>query len=163
MKKRWHMGFGLLLLLFFQTKAQTVKPTTMALPAQTLSITVLRPADDVYAYLSAPANFAIWAEGFGSQLAPTDTPGTWHFKMANGNNATAKFTPPNPFRIVDHYVYPGNGQEVFVPMRVVANGAGSEVLFTLFRQPDMTNEMLAKDKAAVLKDLGNLKKVLEQR
>lgn len=163
MKKTWHMALGILLLLSFQTKAQTVKPTTMALPAQTLSITVLRPADDVYAFLSAPANFASWAEGFGSRLKETDTPGTWRFIMANGKNATAKFTAPNPFRIADHYVYPGNGQEVYVPMRVLDNGSDSEVLFTLFRQPDMTDQMLANDKAAVLRDLGNLKKVLEQR
>jgi hypothetical protein len=163
MKKRWRLSLGLLLMLFIQTKAQTVKSTKMALPTQTLSITVLRPADDVYAFLSVPANFTIWAEGFGAQLEQTDTPGTWRFKMANGKNATAVFTSPNPFRIVDHYVYPGNGQEVFVPLRVVANGEGSEVLFTLFRQPEMTDEMLAADKAAVLKDLANLKKVLEQR
>nr|WP_295864434.1 hypothetical protein [uncultured Chitinophaga sp.] len=165
MKKRRciSIGFGLLLLLFMQTKAQTVNTTKMALPAQTLSITVLRPADDVYAFLSVPANFGAWAEGFGSNLEPAGTPDTWRFKMANGNNATARFTPFNPFRIADHYVYPGNGQEVYVPMRVVANGESSEVLFTLFRLPDMTDAMLANDRAAVLKDLAKLKAVLEQR
>jgi hypothetical protein len=162
MKQRKHIGFSLLLLLFMQTKAQTVKTANMTLPAQTLSITILRPANDVYAFLSAPANFALWAEGFGSQLEQTAAPDTWRFRMANGTNATARFTPPNPFLIADHYVYPGNGHEVYVPMRVLANGAGSEVLFTLFRQPEMTDEILAADKAAVLKDLNKLKAVLEQ-
>lgn len=162
-RRRISIGFGLLLLLFMQTKAQTVNTTKMALPAQTLSITVHRPANDVYAFLSAPANYGLWAEGFGSRPEPTGTPDIWRFKMANGNNATARFIPANPFRIADHYVYPGNGQEVYVPMRVVANGESSEVLFTLFRQPEMTDEMLAKDKAAVLKDLAKLKSVLEQR
>jgi hypothetical protein len=30
-------------------------------------------------------------------------------------------------------------------MRVIANGTGSEVLFTLFRLPDMTVEAFARD------------------
>lgn len=151
-----------LLLLFIQTKAQTVNTTKMVLPAQTLSITIHRSADEVYKYLSAPANFGHWAAGFGSALQPMSAPDTWRFTMANGQPATARFTPPNAFRIADHYVYPGNGNEVYIPMRVLSNGDDSEVLFTLFRQPDMSDETLAADKAAVLKDLVALKAVLER-
>ncbi len=35
--------------------------------------------------------------------------------------------------------------EVVVPMRVVPNGSGSEVLFTLFQLPDVSDEKCAED------------------
>lgn len=47
-------------------------------------------------------------------------------------------------------------------MRVVPNGDGSEFLFSLFRQPGMSDEAFAKDKAAVEKDLKTLKDLLER-
>jgi hypothetical protein len=67
-----------------------------------------------------------------------------------------------PVRFADHYVSIGNAPEVYIPIRVIANGSGSEVLFTLFRYPDMTDEIYARDKAAVQKDLETLKQLLER-
>lgn len=46
-------------------------------------------------------------------------------------------------------------------MRVVANGSGSEVIFTLFRQPGMSDEQVTEDAAWVERDLGTLKNILE--
>jgi hypothetical protein len=46
-------------------------------------------------------------------------------------------------------------------MRVIANGTGSEVLFTLFRLPDMTAEAFARDAEWVERDLKALKALLE--
>jgi hypothetical protein len=43
----------------------------------------------------------------------------------------------------------------------VPNGSGSEVLFTVFRQPGMSDENFAKDTAMVEQDLQTLKLVLE--
>jgi hypothetical protein len=48
------------------------------------------------------------------------------------------------------------------PMRVVRNGVCSEVIFTLFRQPTMSDEQLAEDRAAVERDLRALKELLER-
>ncbi|WP_212004746.1 hypothetical protein [Chitinophaga sp. HK235] len=163
MEKRWHLSLALLLLLFTSTKAQTVKTITMALPAQTLSITVLRPANDVYTYLSAPANFSEWAAGLCKSITPSAQPDTWNIVMANGNNATVRFTPYNAFRVLDHYVYPPSGQEVYMPMRVLDNGNSSEILLTVYRQPDMTDEVYASDLKTVKRDLEKLKTVLEQK
>jgi hypothetical protein len=39
----------------------------------------------------------------------------------------------------------GIGPEIYVPMRVIPNGDGAEVLFTLFRQPDMSDAKFAAD------------------
>lgn len=46
-------------------------------------------------------------------------------------------------------------------MRVVPNRSGSEVIFTLFRAPEMSEEVFAEDAALVEHDLRQLKKVLE--
>jgi hypothetical protein len=63
---------------------------------------------------------------------------------------------------LDHTVIPAPGVEIYVPLRVVANGdAGSEVLFTLFRQPGMSDEKFAADAKWVLSDLQKLKALLE--
>jgi len=48
-------------------------------------------------------------------------------------------------------------------MRVVANGEGSEFVFTLIRQPGMSDGQFAKDKAAVKNDLKTLKDLLERK
>jgi hypothetical protein len=48
------------------------------------------------------------------------------------------------------------------PLLVVPNGDGAEVVFTLFRQPEMTDERFAADVAWVERDLTALKAVLER-
>ena len=52
--------------------------------------------------------------------------------------------------------------EVYVPMRVVANGNGSEVFFTVFQQPEMTEQDFAADIKMVEEDLQTLKAFMEQ-
>lgn len=47
-------------------------------------------------------------------------------------------------------------------MRVLSNGVGSEVLFTLFRLPDMSDEKYAEDMRMVERDLRTLKDLLEE-
>ena len=42
------------------------------------------------------------------------------------------------------------------------NGEGSELVFTLIRQPEMSNGQFAKDRVAVEHDLKTLKGLLER-
>ena len=51
----------------------------------------------------------------------------------------------------------GNGTEIHVPLRVIANGHGAEVMLTLFRQPGMDDEMFARDVKWITRDLRALK------
>jgi hypothetical protein len=46
-------------------------------------------------------------------------------------------------------------------MRILSNGTGSEVLFTLFRLPEMSDEKFAQDAEWVKRDLDALKNLLE--
>jgi hypothetical protein len=47
-------------------------------------------------------------------------------------------------------------------MRIVPNGTGAEVMFTLLRTPGMSDTVFAADAAAVERDLKALKKLLER-
>ena len=53
-----------------------------------------------------------------------------------------------------------DGQTFNHPMRVVPNGAGSLVTFTLFRQEGMSDADFARDVGMVESDLQTLKRVL---
>ena len=68
----------------------------------------------------------------------------------------------NSLGVLDHYIKPAGCGEVLVPVRVVLNGTGSEVIFTVFRQTGMSAKSYAGDIELVKKDLRTLKKVMER-
>ncbi len=76
-------------------------------------------------------------------------------------NARVRFVVDNEFGVVDHLVTLDNGARVHNALRVVPNGDGAEVMFTLLRQPGMTDAQFAEDAAWVEKDLAALKSILE--
>jgi len=73
------------------------------------------------------------------------------------------FAERNDHGILDHDVTLPSGETVHNPMRVIADGPGCEVVFTLRRRPGMGDEDLARDAQAVADDLVTLKRVLERR
>ena len=62
---------------------------------------------------------------------------------------------------MDHDVTLPNGVTVYNPLRAIKNGKGSEVIFTLYRQPEMSEEEFQRDASMVQKDLEKLKEILE--
>ena len=125
---------------------------------QTISISIERPFAFVYEFLAVPENFPRWASGLASGLNQVN--GEWIAQTPDGP-LQIRFTPRNVFGIADHYVVPKSGPPIYIPMRVIANRTGSEVIFTLFRQPDMSDEKFAADAAWVRRDLQALKELLE--
>jgi hypothetical protein len=63
--------------------------------------------------------------------------------------------------VLDHHVRVSPELEVYSPIRVIANGRGSEVLFTVFRLDGVSDEDFARDVKTVEADLRKLKEVLE--
>jgi hypothetical protein len=55
-----------------------------------------------------------------------------------------------------------SGAVIFVPMRVIKNGEGSEVIFTLFQTADMPDDKFAEDAKSVKYDLNILKNLVEE-
>jgi hypothetical protein len=74
-----------------------------------------------------------------------------------------KFAEKNTFGVLDHEVILESGVRIENPMRVIANGEGSEIFFTLIRQPEMSDEKFEEDAKWVEKDLKILKGLLEGR
>lgn len=124
-----------------------------------ISVTVERPPADVYDYASNPANLPSWAAGLGSSIRQVD--GDWVADSPMGP-VVVRFTARNELGVMDHDVVLPSGVSVHNPLRVVPNGDGSEVVFTLFCRPEMSAEEFANDAAAVERDLEALKSVLEQ-
>ena len=74
-----------------------------------------------------------------------------------------RFVLRNTLGVMDHDVKLESGVTIHNPMRVVPHGEGSELVFTLIRQPGMSDGQFAKDKAAVENDLKALKDLLERK
>jgi hypothetical protein len=124
-----------------------------------ISQSIARSADDVYEYASDPTNLPEWASGLGSSVEHLD--GRW-FVESPGGRLTVAFAARNDFGILDHEVTLPSGETVYNPMRVIADGDGCEVVFTLRRQPGMTEADFSRDADMVVADLGALKRVLER-
>lgn len=134
------------------------------LPSLYISIWIDRDLATVYDVLHQPENFPRWASGLASGLRRAeDVPASRNEWIAAGpeGEMRVRFVPRNDFGVVDHVVVLPNGQAISIPLRVIANGGGSEVTLTLFRLPEMTDEIFARDADWVRRDLARLKQLLE--
>ena len=130
------------------------------MPAESkqISESIDRSAADVYRYASDPANLPAWAPGLGSSVENID--GHWFVETPAGR-ARCAFVERNEFGVLDHEVTLPSGDVIYNPMRVVPNGDGCDVVFTLRRLPDMSVEDFERDAGLVHADLTRLKQVLE--
>ncbi len=117
-----------------------------------------RPVDDVYAYASDPANVPAWAPGLGSAVENID--GRWYVDTSMGRVELA-FADRNPYGVLDHEVTLPSGEVIYNPMRVIRDGDGCEVVFTLRKRPDVSDEEFDRDANAVAADLARLKTITE--
>ncbi|SMF70086.1 hypothetical protein SAMN02982989_3897 [Xaviernesmea oryzae] len=133
--------------------------TTM--PARIIHISIERPWQEVYAFASNPENMPLWASGLSAGL---DRDGDdWIGDGGPLGKVRVRFTPGNPFGILDHTVTMENGLVVENPLRVMRNGDGAEIMFTLLQRPDLDDAAFESDAAHVLKDLRTLKELMERK
>ncbi len=130
----------------------------MTHPVKQISISIDRPVSRVYEYASNPENFPRWVAFIESITLQTD--GSWIAESDLGN-INIRFTPENKFGIMDHLVTLPDGSAVNNPMRVVENGTGNELTFTLFWMPGRTEEEFDHDAELVEADLKKVKELLE--
>lgn len=131
----------------------------MTMPVRILHITIAVPFDRAYDFAHRPENFPKWAAGMSSSLHRTDT--GWAAETPEGE-AAVRFTDPNPYGVLDHWVTLPGKPEISIPLRLIANGDGTEAELVLFRLPDMTDEIYERDAATVERDLKALKALLER-
>ena len=126
--------------------------------SKTVAVSIQRPPYVVYDFVRDPANLPRWAAGLC--LSVRQTAGGWIAETPDGP-VGIRFAPENEYGVLDHWVTLSSGTEVYVPMRVVARGDGSELLFTIFRQDGMSDEAFAADAAMVERDLRTLRQILD--
>lgn len=120
-----------------------------------ISIRIHKPAEAVYAFAKDPESFPKWAAG----LTPD---GDQWLAHGPGGDVRVRFSPDNPYGVLDHWVTLADGTELYMPLRAVANGEGAEVGMVLYRPPNMYDDAAYdRDAAAVAKDLARLKALLE--
>ena len=125
-----------------------------------LSVVIERPAEEAYAFLSVPENFARWASGLGAALRRVD--GEWEAHTAEGR-VRVRFSEPNARGVLDHAVILPEGGSVYVPLRVVPRGSSCELVLTLFRRPGVSDDKFEADAQWVMRDLHAAKRLLESQ
>lgn len=125
-----------------------------------VSVSVDRPASEVYAFASKPENMPRWAQGLADSIERVN--GEWVASSPMGK-VTVRFSEPNPFGVLDHTVTLESGVSVLNHFRVLERDERrSEVVFTLFRRPGVSDSDYDSDAAAVEQDLRALKALLER-
>lgn len=124
-----------------------------------ISICIDRTVADVYAYASDPANLPAWAHGLGGSIEKVED--QWVAESSLMGRITVSFAPRNTLGVLDHDVTLPSGETFYNPVRVIASGTGSEVVFTLRRQPEMSDADFERDAGTVAADLARLKEVME--
>jgi hypothetical protein len=123
-----------------------------------ISVDIKRPAAEAYAFLSDPENFPKWASGLAGALRKVGE--DWVAETSEGR-VIVSFSERNSFGVLDHSVTLPKGTTVYVPLRVVAKEGGCELVLTLYRRPDMSDERFAADAEWVMRDLAMAKRILE--
>ena len=123
-----------------------------------ISIGIDRTPEEVYAFVSDAANLPAWASGIGDSIEFVD--GEWVVDSPGGR-LEISFAAPNVLGVLDHVVTMNTGEEFYNPMRVIRSGAGSEVVFSLYRGAGVGDEEYETDAATIAADLAALKRLLE--
>lgn len=124
-----------------------------------VGMSIERSADEVYAYVTDPTNLSTWAAGLAeSPLHQIN--GEWVADSPLGR-VVVSLVAQNDLGVADHDVMLPSGETVTNPMRVVANGDGCDVVFSLRRRPEMSDADFAADADAVSRDLDVLRSVME--
>jgi len=127
--------------------------------SQHICVSINCSADEVYEFASNPKNLPKWAAGLSGSIKNIN--GDWIAESPMGR-IKVKFAGKNKFGILDHDVTLPSGEKVYNPMRVFPNNNGSELIFTLYQRPDMSDKMFAEDAKLVKRDLEKLKSLLEK-
>ena len=126
--------------------------------ARFLSISIDASPEHVYSFAADPLNLPKWAAGLGSSISKID--GRWMVETPNGV-VTVEFAPTNGLGVLDHTVTLPDGNRVYLPIRVVANGSAAELVFTLFQTAQMSDAEFERDARMVAADLRTLKRLVE--
>ncbi len=126
--------------------------------ADTKTVSIDASPEEVRTFLAEPANLPRWAVGFAKGIRKEDE--GWIVTTEGGDVPLLIASDPVT-GVVDFRMAPAPGVEAIAASRVLARGAGAEVVFTQFQGPGMPDHVFEKNVAAVIHELAVLKSILE--
>lgn len=132
----------------------------MTYPTRQISVSIQCAPSAVYKFVSNPTNMPLWAAGLSQSNMERE--GAFWVTDAPMGKVKVRFCEINPFGVLDHDVVLPTGEVNHNPFRVMPNADGSEVVFTLYRLPRMTDQDFDRDSELILHDLLRLKAILEK-
>lgn len=133
-------------------------------PTDTVRITIEAPFDAVVADLAEPVTHPEWAtEFFGGPARPGSVTGEFVVPVPMmGGETRMRIEHHAPSGAIDMFLAPGDAPfGPPLPIRVLRNGDGADVLFTLTRFPGMPDEAWIAGLTSMRKELDQLKRRLE--
>jgi len=137
-----------------------LKQDQVPMKAKTISVFIAVPPAEVYTFASNPANLPAWVPSFCKSVEFAN--GQWVIQSPEGP-AVFAFVESNAYGVLDHTITFAPGLKLTNPMRVVPNGSGSELLFTLFQHEGMSDQQFTEDESNVQSDLDTLRRLLESK
>ncbi|MET0390035.1 MAG: SRPBCC family protein [Polyangiales bacterium] len=128
------------------------------LQTKVITVSIEATPERVYSFCADPRNLPTWIPSFARGV---DRVGDRWVVHTEAGDATWRFVDQNALGVLDHDIVLPDGTAVHNPLRVIANGAGSTVSFTLFRRPGVTSDAYELDAKTIEGDLAQLKRVLE--
>jgi hypothetical protein len=160
MLKLWFFSFiSFSLASFACAEKLNHKEISVTFTPKHISVSINRSAAQVYEFASNPENLPKWAAGLSGSIKRVNE--EWIAESPMGR-VKVKFAEKNKLGVLDHDVTLPSGIKVTNPMRVFPNNEGSELIFTLYRRPNVSDQEFAEDAKSVEKDLAKLKTLLEK-
>lgn len=131
-----------------------------SMKSRTVSTYIAVPSVVVYDFASNPANLPVWIPSFCKSVEFVN--GQWVIQSTEGP-AIFTFVESNAYGVLDHTIKFASGLKVTNPMRVIPNGSGSELMFTLFQHKGMPDQQFKEDESHVQSDLETLRRILESK
>lgn len=128
----------------------------MRADTQTISIDV--PPQQLLTYVANPENLPRWAVGFAKTVRRQGD--GWVVETGAGDMAL-RIEADATHGTVDYWLSPATGVSVLAASRVIPRGAGSEYVFTQFQAPGMPDEVFTKSISALRHELAVLRALLE--
>jgi hypothetical protein len=125
----------------------------MSWPARHISRFINRKPAEVCAFLADHRNLPKWAAGLSAGISEVNGV---VFSESPMGKVQVRFAAGAEHGIFDHDVTLPDGKTFHNPLRVLKNDEGSEVAFTLYRLPGVTDDAYEKDAATIAADLERL-------
>ncbi|GAA0375079.1 hypothetical protein [Bacillus horti] len=126
--------------------------------ATTVSVFIECDSNEVYEFTFNLENFPTWV-GLCQSIRQEN--GDWIMETTHGS-MKVRTTKRNDLGIIDHFVSTSSETE-FDAMRILPNGAHSEVFMTVFQHDGMPDEDYKQMIEVVKEDLQNLKSIIEKQ